>query len=72
MAPLLMILAAQLLIASGNLLVKLLETNAPVFQLVLYRQLFATLLVLPFVWHLQGNLKPVSSTQIISKKTELS
>lgn len=57
MAPLLMILAAQLLIASGNLLVKLLETNAPVFQLVLYRQLFATLLVLPFVWHLQGNLK---------------
>ncbi|MCU7985005.1 DMT family transporter [Shewanella oncorhynchi] len=57
MQPLLMILAAQLLIASGNLLVKLLETNAPVFQLVLYRQLFATLLVLPFVWHLQGNLK---------------
>ncbi|MDI5830276.1 DMT family transporter [Shewanella xiamenensis] len=57
MAPLLMILAAQLLIASGNLLVKLLETNAPVFQLVLYRQLFATLLVLPFVWRLQGNLK---------------
>lgn len=57
MAPLLMILAAQLLIASGNLLVKLLETNTPVFQLVLYRQLFATLLVLPFVWHLQGNLK---------------
>ncbi|MGL5471818.1 MAG: DMT family transporter [Shewanella sp.] len=57
MAPLLMILAAQLLIASGNLLVKLLETNAPVFQLVLYRQLFATLLVLPFVWHLQVNLK---------------
>lgn len=52
MAPLLMILAAQLLIASGNLLVKLLETNAPVFQLVLYRQLFATLLVLPFVWRL--------------------
>ncbi|MGL5024860.1 MAG: DMT family transporter, partial [Shewanella oncorhynchi] len=57
MQPLLMILAAQLLIASGNLLVKLLETNVPVFQLVLYRQLFATLLVLPFVWHLQGNLK---------------
>ncbi|PIW59091.1 DMT family transporter [Shewanella sp. CG12_big_fil_rev_8_21_14_0_65_47_15] len=57
MPPLLMILAAQLLIASGNLLVKLLETDAPVFQLVLYRQLFATLLVLPFVWRLQGNLK---------------
>lgn len=57
MPPLLMILAAQLIIASGNLLVKLLETNAPVFQLVLYRQLFATLLVLPFVWRLQGNLK---------------
>nr|WP_258405946.1 DMT family transporter [Shewanella acanthi] len=55
--PLLLILAAQLMIASGNLLVKLLETSAPVFQLVLYRQLFATLLVLPFVWRLQGNLK---------------
>lgn len=57
MLPLLMILAAQLLIASGNLLVKLLENDVPVFQLVLYRQLFATLLVLPFVWRLQDNLK---------------
>ncbi len=57
MPPLVMILTAQLLIACGNLLVKLLDTDAPVFQLVLYRQLFATLLVLPFVWRLQGNLK---------------
>lgn len=57
MHALLMILAAQLLIAVGNLLVKLLDSDTPVFQLVLYRQLFATLLVLPFVWRLQGNLR---------------
>ncbi|NMH64624.1 DMT family transporter [Shewanella salipaludis] len=57
MQALLMVLAAQLLIAGGNLLVKLLDEQTPVFQLVLYRQLFATLLVLPFVWRLQGNLK---------------
>jgi drug/metabolite transporter (DMT)-like permease len=57
MQALFMILAAQLLIAMGNLLVKLLSTETPVFQLVLYRQLFATLLVMPFVWRAQGNLK---------------
>ena len=56
MQALVMILAAQLLVAMGNLLVKLLDTQTPVFQLVLYRQLFATILVLPFVWKLQGNL----------------
>ncbi|MBT1444709.1 DMT family transporter [Shewanella sp. JM162201] len=57
MYALLFILLAQLLIASGNLLIKLLDSQIGVFQLVLYRQLFATLLVLPFVWKLKGNLK---------------
>lgn len=57
MHALFLILLAQLLIATGNLLIKFLDQNTGVFQLVLYRQLFATLLVLPFVWKLQGNLK---------------
>ncbi|ABL99290.1 integral membrane domain protein [Shewanella amazonensis SB2B] len=57
MQALLMILLAQWLIATGSLLIKLLDPNTGVFQLVLYRQLFATLLVLPFVWRLQGGLR---------------
>ncbi|WP_372872487.1 DMT family transporter [Shewanella sp.] len=57
MHPIYLILLAQLLIATGNLLIKLLDQNIGVFQLVLYRQLFATLLVMPFVLKLQGNLK---------------
>ncbi|SFC97948.1 DMT family transporter [Pseudoalteromonas denitrificans] len=44
-----LIIIAEAIVAFGTLIVKQLGVNIPVYQLILYRQLFASLLVLPLI-----------------------
>ena len=51
-----MILAAQFLVALGSLMIKQLGEQTPIYQLVLFRQGSASLLVLPVLWYVFGRV----------------
>ncbi|EPJ45155.1 MAG: hypothetical protein OFPI_37750 [Osedax symbiont Rs2] len=53
----LMILASQLIAALGAILIKQLGADLPIMQLILFRQLFAAIIMIPLLYKLFGCIK---------------